>query len=51
MPKFITYQRPTPVSRQNWNGGTKQQPLPRRKPSGAKPTPALPSPDVLLKKE
>lgn len=51
MPKFITYQRPTPINRQNWNGGPKQPTLPRRRPSEAKPAPALPSPDVLLKKE
>ena len=50
MPKFITYQRPAPVNKQNWNGGPKQPPLPRRAPATDKPAPALPSLETLLKK-
>lgn len=51
MPKFITYQRPAPVNKQNWNGASKQQPLPRKAPMESKSTPTLPSLDILLKKE
>jgi hypothetical protein len=51
MPKFITYQRPAPVNKQNWNGAPKQQsPLPRKAPIEAKPAVALPGLDTLLKR-
>lgn len=51
MPKFITYQRPAPVNKQNWNSTPKrQQPLPRKAPVETVPIVALPSLDALLKK-
>lgn len=51
MPKFITYQRPAPINKQNWNGTSKQQPIPRRTPGEVKPAPTVPSLDALLKKD
>lgn len=42
MPKFMTYQRPTPVSKSNWGGkanANPYQPL-RRVPQGQLPKPA-----------
>ena len=37
MPKFLSYQRPVPVNKGNWNGALKQKPpLPRKTPA-AKP--------------
>ena len=54
MPKFLTYQRPAPVSKTNWNGAPKQQPaLPRKESVQAKPPPqpTLPPLDELLRKD
>jgi hypothetical protein len=53
MPKFLTYQRPAPVDKGNWNAtpGRKAQ-LPVRAPARDKPAPlpALPPLDQLLGK-
>ncbi len=51
MPKFISYQRPAPVNKQNWNGTSKQQPAPRKAPVDLKSSPVPPSLEQLLKKE
>ena len=50
MPKFITYQRPAPVNKQQWNGAPKSKQLPRKGPA-QKPGPVLPGLEALLKKE
>lgn len=52
MPKFMTYQRPAPVSKQNWNHAPDRKTAPGRKMPEPKPasTPALPPLDQLLKK-
>ena len=48
MPKFMTYQRPTPVNKTSWNGRPGASPYqPARKPGAARPAhepqkPALP---------
>ena len=48
MPKFMTYQRPTPVNKTSWNGKPGAKPYqPARKPGAARPAhepqkPALP---------
>ena len=53
MPKFLTYQRPAPVNKQHWNGGSKQQPLPRKTPAEPRlaTPPALAGLDQLPKKD
>jgi hypothetical protein len=54
MPKFLTYQRPTPVSKQSWNHAPdRKADVPRRAPEQQKPkgTLALPPLDQLLRKD
>ena len=54
MPKFMTYQRPAPVSKQNWNHAPdRKAAIPKKAPeSHDKPTAlALPPLDQLLRKE
>ncbi len=54
MPKFLTYQRPAPVSRTNWNGTPAKRKAPLRKTPDA-PVPqakiALPALDSIIRKE
>jgi hypothetical protein len=39
MPKFLTYQRPTPVKKGNWNAAPdRKAPLPLRAPAADKPS-------------
>lgn len=48
MPKFMTYQRPTPVSKANWGskpGGNPFQPV-RRVPANQLPKPAIDQPKL-----
>jgi hypothetical protein len=54
MPKFMTYQRPARVSKQDWNHAPdRKEAIPRKAPgTQAKPTAAaLPPLDQLLRKE
>ena len=53
MPKFLTYQRPTAVAKQNWNHAPdRKAQLPIKAPAKDKPAPqpALPTLEQLLKK-
>ena len=54
MPKFLTYQRPAPVSKQNWNHAPARKPdVPRKVPEQPKaemPTLSLPELEQLLRK-
>ena len=52
MPKFMTYQRPAPVSKQSWNHAPdRKAELPRKAPEQQKPVPApLPPLEQLLRK-
>jgi hypothetical protein len=55
MPKFMTYQRPTAVTKQNWNHAPDRRAnLPRKAPEPQKPqAPALTLPELgqLLRRE
>ena len=53
MPKFLTYQRPAPVTKQSWNHAPdRKAELPRKAPEKDKPVTApLPPPDQLLRKQ
>jgi len=55
MPKFMTYQRPAPVSKQNWNHapGRKATEIPRKAPGQQKPaaTAAMPPLEHILRKQ
>lgn len=54
MPKFMTYQRPAPVSKQNWNHAPdRKADVPRKAPEPAKAEPVtlpLPALEQLLRK-
>jgi hypothetical protein len=54
MPKFLTYQRPAPIKKGNWNTAPdRKAPLPLKAPDATRPAtqPALPPPlDQLLGK-
>jgi hypothetical protein len=48
MPKLITYQRPAPVSKQNWNHAPgRKADAPRKAPGTEKPETPMPSPLLL----
>jgi hypothetical protein len=55
MPKFLTYQRPAPVSRQNWNHAPdRKASAPRKAPEQQKsPAPAIavPALEQLIRKD
>jgi hypothetical protein len=55
MPKFMTYQRPTPVSKQNWNHAPDRKAgVPRKAPEHEKAVTsaiALPALEQLIRKE
>lgn len=55
MPKFMTYQRPAPVSKQNWNHAPDRKAgAPRKSPEqqkGAAPAVALPALEQLIRKD
>ena len=55
MPKFLTYQRPAPVAKQNWNHAPDRKAnAPRRTPApekAAMPTIALPALEQLIRKD
>jgi hypothetical protein len=53
MPKFMTYQRPAPVSKQSWNHAPdRKAEIPKKAPEQQKPqgAGALPALDQLLRK-
>jgi len=53
MPKFMTYQRPAPVSKQSWNHAPdRKSDVPRKPPEQQKPvTTPLPPLEQLLRKQ
>lgn len=55
MPKFLTYQRPAPISKQGWNHAPdRKAAVPRKAPEQQKPaTPSivLPTLDELIRRE
>jgi|JI10StandDraft_1071094.scaffolds.fasta_scaffold32640_5 hypothetical protein len=54
MPKFMTYQRPAPISKQNWNAASdRKATAPRKAPEATRPAPAivLPALGQLIRKD